>query len=114
MLLVCHDMYVLQAGDYYTFGTIAPWLFVGSRFRVDRSVGSAKDIPAEVFTVLVIAMNYRAAFLTRTLAQHTLSLVTPERCVGLGRPVLQGARPGGGWQGEVRKDEDSMKAVGAL
>ncbi|CAE7651916.1 ATP8B2 [Symbiodinium sp. CCMP2592] len=41
MLLVCHDMYVLQAGDFYTFGTI-------------------------VFTVLVIAMNYRAAFLTRT------------------------------------------------
>ncbi|CAE7573810.1 ALA3 [Symbiodinium natans] len=41
MLLVCRDMYLLQAGDYYTFGTI-------------------------VFTVLVIAMNYRAAFLTRT------------------------------------------------
>ena len=24
MLLVCHDMYVLQAGDFYTFGTIVP------------------------------------------------------------------------------------------
>ncbi|CAJ1392126.1 unnamed protein product [Effrenium voratum] len=41
MLLVFRDMSILDAGDFYTFGTT-------------------------VFSVLVISMNYRAAFVTRT------------------------------------------------
>ena len=86
MLLVCRDMYVLRAGDFYTFGTIVPRLpvcaprnlrprlglllllsaFVRDSFGLWPPRLKPKHGPAtQVFTVLVIAMNYRAAFLTR-------------------------------------------------
>ncbi|CAK9002666.1 Probable phospholipid-transporting ATPase IA (ATPase class I type 8A member 1) (Chromaffin granule ATPase II) [Durusdinium trenchii] len=48
MLMVFYDMSILQTGDFYTFGTT-------------------------VFTVLVISMNYRAAFVTRTWNWVTLA-----------------------------------------
>lgn len=48
MLMVYHDMSILHAGDYYTFGTT-------------------------VFSVLLVSMNYRAAFVTRTWNWVTLA-----------------------------------------
>eukprot|EP00913_Durusdinium_trenchii_P003354 g3104.t1 len=48
MLMVFYDMSILQTGDFYTFGTT-------------------------VFTVLVISMNYRAAFSMRTWNWVTLA-----------------------------------------
>lgn len=59
MLMVFHDMSILHTGDFYTFGTMAgPWC---SYFT-----------SLEVFTVLMISMNYRAAFVTRTWNWLTL------------------------------------------
>ena len=48
MMMVSHDMSILHVGDYYTFGTT-------------------------VFTVLLVSMNYRAAFVTRTWNWVTLA-----------------------------------------
>eukprot|EP00933_Yihiella_yeosuensis_P004379 TRINITY_DN108747_c0_g1_i1.p1 TRINITY_DN108747_c0_g1~~TRINITY_DN108747_c0_g1_i1.p1 ORF type:complete len:621 (+),score=91.91 TRINITY_DN108747_c0_g1_i1:3-1865(+) len=48
MVLAFHSLNVVGSGDYYTFGTI-------------------------VFTILIIAMNYRAAFVTRTWNYLTLA-----------------------------------------